>query len=231
MGFGDWLSGLGSGFSDLFSGGGGGMPEQLSGPGMEVAAAPSSGGGFWESVGSGLTGAGNIARAAAPIAQLGTTGMGIWGGINQMNQGADQMRVLEQQQRQQQKMAAPAAASGGALTAAGSAALTGGALPPALEAQVEDWKNQSRMRYRQQLAAQGITDSSMAGQLEGWIELQAQKMRGELAGNLYGQGLSGISTAMGPSATVSQTALGMAGGTAGSLEAANKALAQLLGSQ
>lgn len=178
-----------------------------------------------------MSGLGDFAKAAAPFAQLGATGMGIAGGIQQMNQGAEQMKVLKQQQKQQQAMAVPAAASGGALTQAGSTALTGGALPPALEAQVESFKNEARMRYRQQLAAQGITDSSMAGQMESWIENQAQQLRGQLAGNLYGQGLSGIQAAMGPSAAVSQTAMGMAGGSQASLQSANAALSKLLGSQ
>jgi hypothetical protein len=231
MAFGDWLGGFfGGGDSGL---GGGAMPEQLSGPGMpEVAPGAGSGGGsFWDSLSGGLQSAGSLAKAALPVAQLGTTGLGIWGGINQMQQGKEQMGILRQQQKAQQQMAAPAAASGGALTAAGSAALTGGALPAPLEAQVEDFKNNARMRYRQQLAAQGITDSSIANQYESWVELQAQKLRGELAGNLYGQGLQGIGTAMGPSSQVSQTAMGMAKGTAGSLEGANAALARLLGSQ
>jgi hypothetical protein len=239
----DWLGGLGSGIGGLFGGGGGEVAQAASpyagelaggsyGPLIGEAAAGAGGagagggGGWWDAMG----GIGGLAKAAGTAAQLGSTGMNIWGGIEAMNRGKEQMGVLRQQQKQQQAMAAPAAASGGALTAAGSAALTGGALPPALEAQVEDWKNQSRMRYRQQLAAQGITDSSMAGQMEGWIELQAQKMRGELAGNLYGQGLAGVQTAMGPSVAASQTAMGMAGGTQGSLQAANEALAKLLGS-
>jgi len=232
MAFGDWLSGLFGG------GGGGGMatsPEQaLSGVGFgtppPAMTTDTGGGGFWSSLGSGLSSIGDIAKAAVPIAQLGTTGMGIWGGIESMNRGKEQMGVLKKEQQRQQQMAQPAAAAGGALTQAGQSALLGGNLPPALEAQVQDWKNQAKMRYMQQLASQGQTDSSAAIQLDAWLETQAQKLRGELAGNLYGQGLAGVQTAMGPSGAVSTTAMGMAEGTTGSLEAANKALAQLLGS-
>lgn len=222
-----------AGFMDFlgsFFGGGG--PEQLAGPGMEAASAGTGGGGagFWDTLSSAGSSIGGLAKAALPIAQLGTTGLGIYGGVKQQQRGAEQMEILKQQQRQQQQMAAPAAQAGGALTQAGQAALLGGALPPALEAQVEQFKNDARMRLRQQLAATGQTDSSAMLQYEAWIESQAQQLRGQLAGNLYGQGLSGIQTGLGPSTAVSQSALGIAGGTQGSLEAANKALAQLLGS-
>ncbi len=235
MGLGDWIG-------SFFGGGGGGVAESV--PGLasgsygplisEPTISDTGGGGFGDwigKLGGGVESLGKFAKSAAPILGLGTTAMGIYGGINQMQQGKEQMGILRQQQRQQQQMAAPAAQAGGALTQAGASALTGGALPPALEAQVEDWKNRARMQYKQMLASQGMTDSSAALQYDAWLETQAQKLRGELAGNLYGQGLQGVQTALGPSATVSQTAMGMAGGTQGSLEAANKALADLLGSQ
>lgn len=66
--------------------------------------------------------------------------------------------------------------------------------------------------------------------MDAWVESQAQQLRSQLAGNLYQGGLSGIGAAMGPSTAVSQTAMGVVGGSQGSLEAANKALADLLGS-
>ncbi len=243
MGFGDWLGGLfgGGGGADL--GGSGNFGGELAGGSYGPllgdsagAAAPAGGGGFggWLSdVGSGVAnmGAGDWMKALGTAGQLGSTGLGMYGGIKQMQQGAEQMNVLKQQQKQQQEMARPAAQAGGALTAAGSAALQGGALPPALEAQVEDFKNNARMRYRQMLAQTGQTDSTAGTQMDAWVEAQALKLRGELAGGLYQQGLGGISAAMGPSTAVSQTAMGMAGGTQGSLAAANKALADLLGSQ
>lgn len=236
MGFGDWLGGL-------FGGGGGGVADSV--PGFAggsygplisepTAVDTGGGGGFGDwlgKLGGGIDALGAGAKSIAPLLGLGTTAMGIYGGIQQQRQGAQQMDVLRQQQRQQQQMAAPAAQAGGALTQAGQAALMGGSLPPALEAQVEDWKNRARMQYQQMLASSGQTDSSAALQYDAWLETQAQKLRGELAGNLYGQGLQGVQTALGPSATVSQTAMGMAGGTRGSVEAANRALHDLLGGQ
>lgn len=244
MGLLDWAG-------SFFGGGGGGglsdiaSPEATQGayqgfsPGGQydissVGAGSGGGGGFGDwlgKLGSGFDSLGSAAKSAAPLIGLGTTAMGIYGGIKQQQQAADQMKVLQQQQRQQQAMAAPAAQAGGALTQAGAAALQGGALPPALEAQVEDWKNRARMQYKQMLASQGMTDSTAALQYDAWLETQAQKLRGDLAGGLYGQGLQGLGTALGPSATVSQTAMGLAGGTHGSIEAANKALHDLLGGQ
>lgn len=67
-------------------------------------------------------------------------------------------------------------------------------------------------------------------QMEGVIKQMAAQYRQQLAESLYGQGLGGIQTAMGPSGAVSQTAMGIAGGTAGSMEAANASLAKLLAS-
>lgn len=250
MAFMDWLSGLGSGISNLFSGGGGGgmdfgiSPEatqtgfQGFAPGgqfadVATAATPAGGGGAgfgdWLSkIGSGI---GSVAKAALPVAQLGATGMGIFGGINQMQQGAQQMDILKQQQRQQQRMAEPASQAGAALTGAGQQALLGGQLPPQLETMVQQRADQLRTQYRQYLASQGMTDSSAAVQMEGWIQQEVAKYRQELAESLYGQGLAGIGTALGPSSTVSQTAMGIAGGSQESLGQASSALARLLGSQ
>lgn len=246
MGFGDWLSELGGGISDFFGGGGGGgvtAPEvpttsaqALSGVGVGATPTPdvgagSGGGGFWSSLGSGLSDLGGIAKSALPIAQLGATGMGIYGGIQNMRQGSEQMDILKRQQRQQEALAAPASAAGAALTGAGSQALLGGALPPAQEKMVEQYAEQIRQQYQQYLANIGMQDSSAAAQMESFVQQQVAAYRTQLANSLYGAGLQGIGTALGPSSAVSQTAAGIAGGSQQQVAGANSALAKLLGSQ
>ena len=250
MGFGDWLSGLGSGISNLFGGGGGGggvdiaSPEatqtgfQGFAPGGQFGNVPTAaeagggggGGGFWSSLGSGLSDLGGIAKSALPIAQLGSTGLGIFGGIQNMRQGAEQMDILKREQKRQEQLAAPASAAGAALTGAGSQALLGGALPPQQEKMVEQYADQLRSQYQQYLANIGMTDSSAAAQMESFVQQQVAAYRQQIAESLYGSGLQGIGTAMGPSGSVSQTAAGIAGGTQQQVQGANSALSKLLGS-
>ncbi len=149
---------------------------------------------------------GGIAKAAVPLAQLGATGMGIAGGISAQNQAAQQAKLQRQAQRQLTTAAAPAVAAGGTLTDAGSRALMGGALPPEMEAQVQQWKEKQIAQINDQLSRMGIGDSTMRAQYLAWVDEQEKIMRGQLAGQLYTGGLQGIEAGTAPESAVLRSA-------------------------
>ena len=224
-GAGDWLSSLGGGGSTAA------VPstsaEALSGVGFgtapDVGAGAGSGGGF------SMGGFNDVLKGITPALGLATTGASLGAGIYGMTQAADQRKQLVQQQKQQADLAAPAAQAGGALTAAGSQAMLGGPLPQQLESQVEQFKQNAKMKIRDYLAKAGITDSTMATQFDTFIEMQADTLRSQLAQNLLQSGYSGIGAAMGPSGQVSATAQGLMGSTSDTINAANKSIALLMG--
>jgi hypothetical protein len=129
-----------------------------------------------------------------------------------------------------ERAAAPAIAAGGTLTTAGSTALMGGALPPALEAQVQQWKQRAIAEMNDRLAKMGITDSTMQQQFLSYIEQQEQIHRGELASQLYSGGLQGISTGTKPESDVLASATGQAARDNSALANASANIFKMLGS-
>lgn len=232
MGFLDFLGGAGDWLSSLGGGGTQQVPttsaEALSGVGFgtapDVSAGTGAGGG-----GFSMGGLNDVLKGITPALGLATTGASLGAGIYGMTQAAAQRHQLEQQQKQQAALAAPAAAAGGQLTSAGTQAMLGGPLPQQLESQVEQFKQNAKMKIRDYLAKAGITDSTMATQFDTFIEAQAQSLRSQLAQNLLQSGYSGIGAAMGPSGQVSATAQGLMGSTTDTINAANKSIALLLG--
>ena len=224
----DWLTSLGGGTSTAapsYSFGGASPTLDTSGLLGITGSAPNipTGGGDWLStINSGL-------KSITPALGLATTGASLGAGIYGMTQAADQRAQLMKQQKQQAALAAPAAQAGGALTAAGSQAMLGGPLPQQLESQVEQFKQNAKMKIRDYLAKAGISDSTMAQQFDTFIEMQADTLRSQLAQNLLQSGYSGIGAAMGPSGQVSATAQGLMGSTSDTINAANKSIALLMG--
>jgi len=191
---------------------------------------PSSGaGGGGASLFGGGGSLNDVLKGITPALGLATTGASLGAGIYGMTQAADQRAQLVKQQKQQAALAAPAAQAGGALTAAGSQAMLGGPLPQQLESQVEQFKQNAKMKIRDYLAKAGISDSTMATQFDTFIEMQADTLRSQLAQNLLQSGYSGIGAAMGPSGQVSATAQGLMGSTSDTINAANKSIALLMG--
>jgi hypothetical protein len=66
----------------------------------------------------------------------------------------------------------------------------GGPLPPALEAQVELATQDAETAMRSKYAQLGLSDSTMAGDVAGYIKLQAEALRGDLALKLANVGVS-----------------------------------------
>jgi hypothetical protein len=132
-------------------------------------------------------------------------------------QSARQQRMLERAQRaglemmrQQQAVAGPPQAAAAQLVPAGAAALTGGALPPGLEAQIDLWKRQQLAQLMDLAARLGITDSTALAQMRAELDARAEVLRTQLAEALMQRGLAAAQTAA--------AALGGAAGTARGLE-------------
>ncbi len=245
------MSSLGSGISSLFGGGGGssetpvlndpgGLQDFCAAPIADAAASYTPGGGAGGFLGSLASGAGdwfgslvnnpqNLLGTLGKVGQLGATGMGIASSIEGQKQAAQQVAMQKQAQQRLSAAAAPAVAAGGQLTPAGSQALQGGALPPELEAQVQQWKQRAIAEMNDRLAKMGITDSTMQQQYLMYIDQQEQIQRGQLAGQLYSGGLQGIQTGTGPESAVLSSATGQAARDQGALANASQNIFRLMG--
>lgn len=229
MGFGDEFGGFGGleQITDWINPGSQPTPAMFSG-GAEA------GGGFLSGLGGlggFMSGIGDVARTVAPIAGLASTGLGMYGGIQGMLQGAEQQKMMKQAQKQQQQIAAPASAAGAALTGAGQQAMMGGPLPSQLEALAASREAELRNQIRSYFAHAGIQDSTMMAEYEGWIKQQTDLYRAQLAQNLLQSGYQGIQTASGANQPIMSSAMGQMGQTEKSLAGANQAIAMLTGSQ
>jgi hypothetical protein len=211
---------------------GGNIPFNVNAP----SAAPdvSGGGGDWWSALKGgvgdLFGSPNAALGTlGSLGKIGLTGMGIAGGIAGQKQAAEQVAMQKRAQQGLERAAAPAVATGGTRTTAGGQALMGGALPPELEAQVQQWKQRAIAEMNDRLAKMGITDSTMQQQYLTWINEQEQIQRGQLAGQLYQGVLQGIQTGTKPESDVLASATGQAARDNNALANASANIFKLLG--
>jgi hypothetical protein len=186
------------------------------------------GGSWWEPLRGALGTAEQVARQVAPVAQLGLGVLGGITGIQAMRQAAEQTRIARQAQQRMSEAAQPAVAAAQQLTPAGAAAVLGGALPPGLEAQVEQWKNDMRARLRQHAANAGLDDSTQLAQWEGLIDLQAQQLRQSLAQSLLAGGLEAVGAATGPESRVLTSALGQSQAAAQAVAEAQRRMMEYL---
>jgi hypothetical protein len=209
-------------------GGGGGFSGLNLSPGQATSVGPvgdMGGGGFNFSDISGY------AKQALPFLQLGSAGLGAYTGIRGMQQAGQQQGFLTSAEKTAQSAAAPALAAGQQLLPAGTSALLGGNLPPALEATVNQWKNNWRTQLRQYAAKAGIPESTMMAQYEGIIESQAQELRAQLAQGMITSGTSALQPAIQASQVQGQMALHQGDTTTAAISNANAALAKLLAAQ
>lgn len=156
-------------------------------------------------------------------------GMGIASGIQNMNLGAEQMKILREQQKRQAALAAPAARAGEQLTSAGALAMLGGALPEQWEAKAQEYEDKLRMDLRQYLARTGQSESTAAIDFEGRIRQLAAAYRAQIAQDLLQSGYAGIGTALAPSQSVSGTASSLVNASMGSGNTAQSNLWKVIG--
>lgn len=170
------------------------------------------------------------ASKAMPFMKLGLAGMGAYTGVEAANQAKEQNALLRKSEERTAAAAAPASAAAARLLPAGTDALLGGALPPELEAQVSQWEQDTRMRFRTMAAHMGIDVSTMEGQVEAWIEEQKPLMRAQLAQQLMGAGGAAASTAISGNSSVAGTAGRQGSELSAAMGGANQALNALMAS-
>lgn len=161
--------------------------------------------------------------------RLGVGGLGAYAGIQGLNRAGQQQGVLDRAQRTSEAAAAPGVAAAGKLIPAGTAALMGGPLPPELEAQVNTFINNAKMRARQTLAKMGLTNSDAAAQMDTWIDQQAAELRSKLAAGLLSSGTGAIPP--GVTGQAGQLAANQGGQINQAIQEANRALFTLMGQQ
>lgn len=204
--------------------GGASNPFASVGPTAGGAAPGGDGGGA--GIGSALSG---FAKDALPFLRLGTGVLGAGVGINALNSAGKQQAAMDRAQRTSEAAAAPGVAAAGQLIPAGTQAMLGGPLPPELEAQVNQFVNNARMKARQTLAKMGITDSTAAAQMDSWIDQQAQELRAKLAGGLVSTGAGVIPP--GVTGQAGQIATQQSGSINQAIQEAQRAMFNLLGQQ
>lgn len=218
-----------SGISDVLRGGGGGEPFS----GLTVDAGTS--GMDW----SGLAGQlfGGLKEYGLPALQAGTGLMGVASGIRGGIQTGQNTGLVNQALKQQieaskaaQQQAAPLANfSQEQLQAAQS-----GKIPPAIQAQIDQWAQAAKQRVMQMAASSGQGESSQLQAWLGWIDQQAQAMAAQALQDQIRQGIAAGGVAGNVLGTGAAAAGGAGYGAAqqqGGLEqiiaAANAAIARL----
>lgn len=169
---------------------------------------------------------GKIAEGALPFVKAGIGAGGLYAGIKGLDYAGQQQKVLQEAEKTSAAAAAPGIAAAQQLIPAGTSAVLGGPLPPALEAQVEQFKANEKAKARQALAHMGFTDSTALQQMDAWIDMQADQLRAQLASGLLGAGVGAVPG--GVAGQAGQIAGQQAGSVTGAVTAANQALSQLL---
>ncbi len=211
------------GLSEFPTVGGGDMAGYYGSSWAPMSSVPGGGGGSWLDTLSGY------ANQAMPFLRLGTQGLGAFAGIEGMMQAGRQNKYMQQAQKTAQQAAAPALAAQQALLPAGTSAMLGGALPPGLEAQVNQWANGAKAQARQYYAHAGIQDSTMMAEMDAYIDQLAQGMRAQYAQGLLTGGFQAGQGAVSAAGLGGQLA-GLGEGAANqAVQQANQALYRVLG--
>lgn len=169
---------------------------------------------FWSNIWSGVKGGfgalGDVAKTALPIAQLGATGYGIYGGVQAAGQLAERTKMAKRAAEMQERASGEAMAAGQparefATTEFARAAA--GQVDPAIQSQINLWAQGAKQQAMDYLARAGIADSSTAQTWLAWIDQQAQAMKSEALQRQQGLAIQATSAAAG--------AFGTAGSVAG----------------
>jgi len=166
---------------------------------------------------------GDVLKKAVPLAGAGA-------GVSSVIQGINQASQLRQAQQFERQTARPAAGAGQALTQAGQTAALGGPLPPQLQGMIDQWKSGARSQMDSFLARSGISDSTMKGQFDAWINQRADQMHMDFANAMLSSGYQGITTALGPSTALGSQAQSVMSSINNILAGASRSLSSLLGS-
>lgn len=240
MGLFDFLGGLG----DIFSSGGGEAVEQLAGPVAEAAgsaasSAPGIGSALSDvastigsgassvgsALGSAIGGFGDFAKKIAPVAQLGATGFGIASNIKAQQQAGENAKSIKRAIETQERAAVP-------LTNFGEAQLKNaqaGNIPPAVQAQIDNWVQAAKLKVRDYLARTGNPDSTAALQWDQYIEQQAKAMQAQALTAEGQQGIEALSRGASAASGVGQQAGQQQSSLENLIAMANKEIARIAG--
>lgn len=174
-------------------------------------------------------GFGGVLDTLGKAGQLGATGLGVYGTIKNMQQGAEDQKVAKEMRSAVRQYAEPAAARGNTLAEAGASALMGADLPPALQAQVDQYKAALLARLRDQYARSGVDVSTMMPQAEQYANQQAMAFAAQLASNLYNQGGQGVNTGINAFGNLAATAQGQSNQAQASANNAASNIFKILG--
>jgi hypothetical protein len=138
----------------------------------------------------------DIAKPLLPVAGLATAGMGIASGIQGSRQAAAQNRLARQGQQMQQQSAAATQAAAAPLTQFGQQELQAaqqGNIPPAIQAQIQQWKQGAIAAANDYMARSGQGNSQAREQWLAYIEQQAKAMEAAYLQDEQKLGIQGLS--------------------------------------
>lgn len=187
-------------------------------------------GGSWMDA---LSGAGSkiggFASGALPFVKLGVAGMGAYEGVQAGKRASEQNDIMRTAQERTSAAAAPAVSAASALVPAGASAVMGGALPPHLETQAQQYERDLRARLADFYARAGIESSGQEEQ-EAAITSLVASYRQQLAQGILNSGLDASKTAIGGESNLISSASKEGGTLSSAMLSANQAMGQLLGS-
>lgn len=170
-------------------------------PDVTPNVAPSGGFGF-KDIASG-------AKEMLPFLSAGTGLLGLGAGIQGAAQMGEQNKIARQGLKLQQQAAQKTQEAAAPLTAFGTQELgqaAAGAIPPAIQAKIEEWKTGAKQRAQDYAARSGQGDSQMLAQWLAWIDQQGKAMEANYLQEEQQLGVQGLQAGAG--------ALTQAGGTA-----------------
>lgn len=196
---------------------------------------------WWNDLGSdfksGMQSFGNFAKAVTPFAQLGATGMGIYSGVKNAQSLADQTKIQQRSADTQERLAGQAEAAAAPVSAYSADRLgmaQRGEVPPAVQAEIDQWLQQARQRWYDYLARSGQGDSQARVQIDAYLDQQAAAFKSQYLRDLEQAGVNAAGTAGGilagaanTNARVGAGAAQQQGGLAQLIAAANQQLAQM----
>lgn len=226
-GMADSIAGLGQDISSyLPTDTGGGFSGLNLSPGQALSVGPVGdigGSGGFGGFGGLMSSFGDIAKGIVPFAQLGTGLMGLTSGIRGGMQLGQQTKLAEQAAKKSAGVADPLAAFSQSQIGAAEA----GKIPPAVQAQIDQWTQGAKQRVMDLAARTGQGQSSQLQSWLSWIDQQAQAMAAQALQDEISQGIGAGGVAGQLYGQSGQIAAQQQGGMQQLIEAANQALARL----
>lgn len=180
-------------------------------------------GGWWDTLKGWGSDFGSLAKNILPAAQVGAAGYGIYSGMQGANQLAAQTKIAEQAAKRQGDISRDTSAFGQEQLARAQA----GTIPPAVQAQIDQWAKGAKQQAQDQAARTGQGDSTQLKQWLAWIDQQAQAMQASYLQQETQTGLTAEQIAMGASGASGSGASQQQGSLEQLIAQSNQVLARL----